>query len=269
MCDALVKFREEHGHCNVSLNDEEYLSLGRWVATQRFRRKINSLSPERVQRLKDIGFVWSVSESNWEQMFAELVRFKKKQGHCNVPAKWAENRKLATWVSNLRHKRKKGLLSRERICRLNEVGFLWAAWSKAADRRKKRPTTSCCDAKSKAFVKRCEIPSDPMPQEAVEDPADAMEHLEEKLYNVAPDVYVQHNDLDKELPPELRDYIEAHNGEWPPYIPLPPGRVEFVMGNPFMVKRRKVVWPGHGPLDPEIIEYANDNGVLPEWRPSR
>lgn len=269
MYEALVEYREQFGHCNVSLREEEYLSLGRWVAAQRFRKKINALSPERIQRLTDLGFVWSVSEASWEQMFAELVSIKNRLGHCNVPAKWPENPKLATWISNQRHKRKKGLLSKERIGRLNEIGFLWSAWAKSANRKKKRPELArrAADAKPIKDPPREPLPAEP-PEMPVEPEAIAEdEHSEEKLYNLAPGVYVQHNDHEEHLPLELREYIEAHHGEWPPFIPLPPCRVNFIMGNPFMVERRKICWSGQGPLDPEILDFVEDNGVLPEWRP--
>ncbi len=268
MYEALVVFRKENGHCNVSLNDAGNPALGRWVATQRFRRKINSLSPDRVRRLKEIGFVWSVSEASWEQMFSELVKISKKVGHCNIPAKWPENCKLATWVSNQRHKRKKGRLSRERIRRLNEIGFTWSAWSASESRKKRRipadhppdePAPSGKDDTTADHGSGREIPRD----------CDMSNHTEEKLYNLAPDVYVQHNDHDEKIPVELAEYIAGHNGEWPAYIPLPDSPVKFLMGNPFMVKRRGIHWSGHGPLDPEIIEYVRENGVLPEWKQSQ
>ena len=61
----------------------------------------------------------------WEVMFQQLVEFKKAHGHCDVPDRWPENPHLSNWVSKLSSRRKKGQLSKERIRRLDEIGFIW------------------------------------------------------------------------------------------------------------------------------------------------
>ena len=54
----LQRFHAREGHCrvprNLSING---LSLGSWVKSQRLRK--NLLTPERVKRLKSLGFTWS------------------------------------------------------------------------------------------------------------------------------------------------------------------------------------------------------------------
>jgi hypothetical protein len=49
----LVRFKEEHGHCNVPDRRSENPQLGTWVNNQRRRGK---LSPDRMKRLEEIGF---------------------------------------------------------------------------------------------------------------------------------------------------------------------------------------------------------------------
>ena len=61
MFDALIEYKEKYGDCDVP---QKYVSvsgqrLGNWVNTQRRFRKTKKLSPERVERLNEVGFVWA------------------------------------------------------------------------------------------------------------------------------------------------------------------------------------------------------------------
>jgi len=55
---ALLKYKEEHGHCDVPVSFKENPLLGRWIGRQRLAKKKGKLSPEREQLLNGIGFVW-------------------------------------------------------------------------------------------------------------------------------------------------------------------------------------------------------------------
>ena len=61
---ALRTFKEEHGHVNVPPG--EYKELNKWIMNQRYlyksrlEGKTNSLTPERLQILDDLGFTWTV-----------------------------------------------------------------------------------------------------------------------------------------------------------------------------------------------------------------
>jgi hypothetical protein len=63
----------------------------------------------------------------------DLIAFKEKFGHCNVPQKCANNSSLGHWCSEMRKAYKKiqnGIktranLSQGRIERLEEIGFQW------------------------------------------------------------------------------------------------------------------------------------------------
>ncbi len=260
MFEALEKFRAEHGHCNVPLNYELNPALGRWVTTQRFRKKIKALSRDRLQKLEDLGFIWSASDMNWEKMFAELAGFRERYGHCRIPSRWLESPRLSTWVSNQRYKRKTGELSPDRIRRLNEIGFAWSAVaSKRQQAKKNRKPKQCQASEAVENDVQKEMPFEEKEQEA------EPEFSDEKIFNPAPGVYIQFNDRNGgELPPQLRRFVQEHEGELPPFIPLPARHTVFLMGNPFIARRRKIVWPGHGRIDAEILEYVRENGVLPE-----
>jgi hypothetical protein len=54
----LQRFHAQEGHCRVPRNlSVNGLSLGSWVKSQRLRTKL--LTPERIKRLKSLGFTWS------------------------------------------------------------------------------------------------------------------------------------------------------------------------------------------------------------------
>ncbi len=61
--------------------------------------------------------------SSWDEYFGKLLSFRERFGHCNVETAWEEDRSLASWVSAQRMHVKKGMLSEDRIRRLNEIGF--------------------------------------------------------------------------------------------------------------------------------------------------
>ena len=57
-------------------------------------------------------------------MFKELVKFKKRFGHCHVRTGWNENRALARCVIKKRADKQAGLLRPERGARLVKLGFV-------------------------------------------------------------------------------------------------------------------------------------------------
>jgi hypothetical protein len=123
--EALSKFRAREGHCcPLQRYAESRFRLGRWVSVQRYRKGL--LPIERKRRLDAIGFVWDWRDYLWEQNFAALLKFKRREGHCCVPTHHTEgDLKLGYWVVTQRRNRKE--LSIERSRRLHKIGFVWKA----------------------------------------------------------------------------------------------------------------------------------------------
>lgn len=102
---------------------------------------VGRLTEERIRRLDEVGFVWSIRD-DWQKHYDELKEYKKKHGHCNVPSRYSENRRLGIWVSAQRAAYKSGPkepvensgravpLTQERIDLLNELGFTWTIRSR-------------------------------------------------------------------------------------------------------------------------------------------
>ena len=119
----LREFNHLQGHCNVPAKWPENPPLGTWVSVQRGKRE--KLSADRIRRLENVGFIWNAIQAAWEDQFQKLRQFKEEHGHCNVPIGWPKDRPLATWVRSRRRDMKEGVLSKEHVRRLNEIGFQW------------------------------------------------------------------------------------------------------------------------------------------------
>lgn len=95
--------------------------LGVWCNTQRISRKQGTLSEERMARLNAIGFEWEQHDARWREKFQLLKTFYEKEGRWPKRGEGA----LAGWCNTQRQARKNGTLIKERICRLDAIGFIW------------------------------------------------------------------------------------------------------------------------------------------------
>ena len=95
----------------------------------------NTISPEQVKQLDDIGFVWFLKRrSSWDDMLKKLIEFKEEYGHTMVPKCWKRDPKLGKWCNNQRtaykhmcDKKVKGArsITIERVKALNSINFVW------------------------------------------------------------------------------------------------------------------------------------------------
>ena len=122
---VLKAYKQREGHCRVpDLHREQNYRLGRWVANQ--RKKEETMSPERLQRLDALGFEWDILTAQWEEGFRALQSFYQREGHCRVPKTHFEHGyRLRNWVRVQRVN--KDALSPERRQRLDALGFVWDA----------------------------------------------------------------------------------------------------------------------------------------------
>ncbi len=110
--DELRRYKATHGTCDVPAKWRENPQLGNWVDQQRQLQKRGALHLERQRRLDEIGFDWRSAnrKGDWATRFEELKSYKARFGDCRVPARWKENQKLASWATNQRQYRRKGIL---------------------------------------------------------------------------------------------------------------------------------------------------------------
>jgi hypothetical protein len=91
-----------------------------------WRQRKGLLFADRRARLEELRFVWDARDPSWEIMFDELERYRKENGHCNVPQRRHESSRLAKWVSFQRALKTQGRLTSDRKVRLDALGFVWS-----------------------------------------------------------------------------------------------------------------------------------------------
>jgi hypothetical protein len=144
LCKAFCK---KEGHCKIPTNLKENKSLGIWVQEQRrnFKQMMTGkkprkeLTPEQIEKLNEVDFHWGFipdpnmtaeSDASWEANFAKLQAYKKSNGDFDVPLE-SESLSLAKWTrvqrnqNNLRATKRKCFISKERIKKLDAIGFNW------------------------------------------------------------------------------------------------------------------------------------------------
>ena len=164
--NEVVQYKAKHGDCNVTFSQA---NLGKWVSRQRAAYNANSLAQDRIDRLSSIGFKWAMKEAvqavPWETRFNELVQYKTKSGHCNVPQSQGQ---LGTWVRTQRKACKDNSLAQDRIDQLNGIGFKWAF---GATKGGSGPTVPCKTIVDGASVKNGDCasgPALPLPDEPIQ-----------------------------------------------------------------------------------------------------
>ncbi|MGC6505184.1 MAG: helicase associated domain-containing protein, partial [Coraliomargaritaceae bacterium] len=122
---ALEDFKNRFGHCRVRCSWEEDPLLFCWVDSQRQKYRLGLLPEDRRKRLEKLGFIWNVHDLLWEESFAALKRFQECFGHCRVPKGWKESPRLNVWVNFQRKKWRMGTIKKDRLARLEALGFEW------------------------------------------------------------------------------------------------------------------------------------------------
>jgi superfamily II DNA or RNA helicase len=126
---VLQRFVEREGHAHVAADfKEDSFRLGQWVHVQRGDFVQGKLRPERVTRLAAVpGWSWVALESKWEEGFAHLSQYAKREGHTRVPGTHKEDGyRLGQWVVVQRQVYARGKLDQERAARLAALpGWTW------------------------------------------------------------------------------------------------------------------------------------------------
>eukprot|EP00584_Thalassiosira_punctigera_P012001 CAMPEP_0172553818 /NCGR_PEP_ID=MMETSP1067-20121228/51849_1 /TAXON_ID=265564 ORGANISM="Thalassiosira punctigera, Strain Tpunct2005C2" /NCGR_SAMPLE_ID=MMETSP1067 /ASSEMBLY_ACC=CAM_ASM_000444 /LENGTH=383 /DNA_ID=CAMNT_0013342055 /DNA_START=171 /DNA_END=1322 /DNA_ORIENTATION=+ len=150
-------FRTLHGpdatpgkECHTPIDDETYYTqadLSAWIREQNHSRKAflegkaSDITANQIRVLDNASFPWiRDSSERWDAHFRELLEYKEKHGHCNVPRRSC---KLGIWVKNQRAayhklcdmatgrggnrdvKRTTAVITPDQIKLLTEIGFQW------------------------------------------------------------------------------------------------------------------------------------------------
>jgi len=121
----LISFKKKYGHTDIPKRYKDDPQLGLWCRHQRaiYNHERYIMSPDRVNHLESIGFKWVARPFQWKSSFDDLVSFKKKHGHFNVPP--GHSGDLSRWVRLRREEYARKTLPKEQIEKLDEIKFDW------------------------------------------------------------------------------------------------------------------------------------------------
>ena len=89
---------------------------------------------DRARKLESIGFPWrgNVLAAAWAKTFDAFKLFRQEQGHCRPSEDYvASGVKLQQWCHRQREMKKNGTLSRDRLTKLESIGFDWEPYGEA------------------------------------------------------------------------------------------------------------------------------------------
>ena len=101
--------------------------LGKWAGTQRTAKNKEKLSKDKIEKLDAINFVWDPHEYEWNKNYEALIKFLDENDGA-YPSKASENldeQKLGDWERTQRSAKKRKKLSKDRLEKLNSIGFRW------------------------------------------------------------------------------------------------------------------------------------------------
>jgi len=144
----LEYFKSGNGHCRVPYKEPG--GLGEWVSYIRRRYRalqrkseedrtailnkaigpsVFQLTAERIARLEALDFEWTPNRITvpWETRYEQLLEFKEKEGHANVPRQYKANPALGEWLYMQRrlYRQKSEVLQGERQQKLEAAGVEW------------------------------------------------------------------------------------------------------------------------------------------------
>jgi hypothetical protein len=132
MFTAFRFFKLCHGHGKIPDRYPKNPALGQWAKTLRREWAMGSLDGDKKARLQEAGFVWDLAAAAWDENFARLLSFYKKEEHFSLPPTMKSDPELPGWVKKQRTAHSKNILKKEHRQRLEKIGFIWdvrkAAW---------------------------------------------------------------------------------------------------------------------------------------------
>ena len=122
----LEKYFLKNGHSNIDIRQT---GVGVWVDTQRQKFRKGKLTKEEISKLRKLKFIFNFDDERWDKNFKELkklITLKEK-----LPTQ--KESSLGKWISRQRTYFATGKLSKEKIERLEDIGFVWNPLEKQWD----------------------------------------------------------------------------------------------------------------------------------------
>ena len=123
----LKEYYIENGHLNILRKDKNNFKLYLWAGNQRTNYKKGKLCFDRVEKLNHLSFDFNdMIDIKWENMYLKIKNYKLT--HPNYQVLYdniKDDKTLEVWARNQKDLYVKGILEKEKIEKLNEIGFIW------------------------------------------------------------------------------------------------------------------------------------------------
>lgn len=117
-------FKAEFGREPTQAERYRGFKLGDWVHSQRERYPINSsIFAERVQKLLDVGFIFSPQDTAWQEAFELYKSFKAEFGRDPSYSEIYRGATIGIWASSQKRAFRNGTIRENRKQNLLAVGF--------------------------------------------------------------------------------------------------------------------------------------------------
>lgn len=121
----LVKtFVETKGRLPRQHESYEGIAIGHWCSAQRERAKDPSFSPDKREKLRDLGILNNRFHDKWEESFQALAGFVSEFHRLPMTKEVYNGFKIGSWLSKQREALAKSACSDERVARLQSLGVM-------------------------------------------------------------------------------------------------------------------------------------------------
>jgi hypothetical protein len=190
--------------------------LGKWVSKQReaYRAfaqwKPTSLSKEKIKLLETLGFQFKVGRGKatrtWDSYMEDLISFKEKYGHTNIPLCYTADPSLGKWAYQQRFNMKKRLsgkatngMIKKRLEKLKSIGFSFHVKEPDTGRKRRSDFGTNRQSTKKQKNSGSESENGYEDNQGGENDGKEIIRLQEKEQNLDPVPIEEHN------PDEIRD----------------------------------------------------------------
>lgn len=129
MYQLAAAYAQRHGDLRIPHDyvTEEHVRLGSWLAHQRELYRKQALTPQRVNRLEQLGICWAPNQSRRQEYLRAAQAYHQATGGLDIPADYTTETglRLGAWLANQRKRYRAGTLSSRRIRELEAMGVQW------------------------------------------------------------------------------------------------------------------------------------------------
>lgn len=129
MYQLAAAYAQRHGDLRIPHDyvTEEHVRLGSWLAHQRELYRKQALTPQRVNRLEQLGICWAPNQSRRQEYLQAAQAYHQATGGLDIPADCTTETglRLGAWLANQRKRYRAGTLSSRRIRELEALGVQW------------------------------------------------------------------------------------------------------------------------------------------------